>query len=113
MAKRDDRLLLQDMLDACQDIQDFLGNCTENAFLSDRMKQYAVIRAFEILGEAAGKLSQEIRDQNIGVPWKNIIGMRNILIHVYHEADLDLVWRTATVFVPELKSNLMKISDHT
>lgn len=106
MTQRDSNALIRDILDACADIRTFLAGCTFEQFEQDRMKQYAVIKGLEIIGEAAGKLPKGTRDQHPAVPWKSIVGMRNILIHVYHELDLEIVWRTASVFAPQLEAQL-------
>ncbi len=70
------------------------------------MIQDAIVRRIEIIGEAATRLSQEARDEIDTVPWKQVIGMRNIMIHQYDRVDLQLVWDTATIALPQLARSL-------
>ena len=69
----------------------------------------SLIRELEIIGEAASKVSPEIRSQNHAIPWQDITGMRNRLIHAYFDVDLDSVWSTVTKDLPTLKAELQKI----
>jgi uncharacterized protein with HEPN domain len=79
-------------------------------FLSDHLTQDGVIRQLEIIGEASNKLSKEYKDKNPEIPWKDIIGMRNKLIHGYFGVDIEAVWDTVQKDLPELKKNKTKIS---
>lgn len=72
----------------------------------DEQLQVALVRAIEILGEAASKLSQDFRDEHSEIPWTLIIGMRNRLVHAYFDVDNDILWTTATVSLPELTIKL-------
>jgi uncharacterized protein with HEPN domain len=91
-ADRDASLLL-DMLLAARDARSFLSGLTEEAFMTSRLHQNAVIRSLEVIGEAAGKISSETRSLHPEIPWREIIGHR--LIHGYAEVRLDLVWTVA------------------
>ena len=93
-ADRDASLLL-DMLLAAGDARSFLSGLTEEAFMTSRLHQNAVIRSLEVIGEAAGKISSETRSLHPEIPWREIIGMRHRLIHGYAEVRLDLVWTVA------------------
>ncbi len=75
----------------------------------DRMLVLSLVKELEIIGEAAGKESPEIRSQNSAVPWQDISGTRNRLIHAYFDIDLDVVWSTVTKNLPVLKAELEKI----
>lgn len=66
------------------------------------MRMDAVVRNIELIGEAAAQLPEEIRDQIAGVPWREMIGMRNILVHAYFGIDPNIVWAVATEKAPEL-----------
>lgn len=76
----------------------------EAAFLSDPKTQDAVIRNFEVIGEAVKGLSQDLRDRHPSVPWKQAAGMRDFLIHVYFGVNLERVWRTVQQDLPALKA---------
>ncbi len=66
------------------------------------MLVFALVRAIEIIGEAASKISPEGKAETSAVPWSSLVGMRNRLIHAYFDVDLDILWNTATVSLPEL-----------
>ena len=69
----------------------------------------SLVKELEIIGEAAGKVSAEIQTQYGSIPWQDISGMRNRLIHAYFDIDLDVVWSTVTKDLPLLKSDLEKV----
>jgi uncharacterized protein with HEPN domain len=73
---------------------------------TDRMLVLSLVKELEIIGEAAGKVSAAIRAQYGTIPWQDISGMRNRLIHAYFDIDLDVVWTTVTKDLPPLKTNL-------
>ncbi len=102
MPTNPDRVYLGHMASAVDRIAEFVGRVQRDAFDRDWTLQNALIRELEVLGEAAGKLSADIVARNPDVPWKEMTGIRHKLIHDYFEVDLDIVWRTATVNVPEI-----------
>ena len=91
-----DLALLWDMLLAARDAQSFVAGLDEAAFLASRLHQAAVIRALEVLGEAAGRVSRESCAALPQLPWREMTGLRHRLIHGYAEVRLDLVWHVAT-----------------
>lgn len=91
-----DAALLLDMLLAARDARGFVASLDQAAFLASRLHQYAVIRALEIIGEAAGKISTPTQAMLVNVPWREITGMRHRLVHGYAEVRVDLVWQVAT-----------------
>ena len=97
-------------MDAISDIEVFIGNINEAEFFKNKEKKYAVVRALEIIGEAAKNLSKELRAKHKEIPWKEITGMRDKLIHWYFGIKWELVWETVKNKVPELKKQLLKIS---
>ncbi|MEM2602231.1 MAG: HepT-like ribonuclease domain-containing protein [Candidatus Bathyarchaeia archaeon] len=72
-------------------------------------KQYAVLRALEIIGEATKNLSEELKSEHRRIPWKDVAGMRDKLIHEYFGVDLELIWETIERELPELKGEILKI----
>ena len=78
-------------------------------FLSNEEKQDAVIRNLEVIGEAAGKLPESIRNAAQTIEWHKIIGLRNILIHEYFGVDIDMLWRTIQDDLPNLHKEIQKI----
>ncbi len=89
-----DRVSLQDIIEQIHTIQQYVAGYTEETFLRDAIRQDAVIRRFEIIGEAATRLSDEFRAAHPEVKWRDIRDMRHFLIHVYNAVDLTIVWKT-------------------
>lgn len=104
-----DKAYLWDMLDAALAIEQFVQGRTCEDYLSNRMMRGAVERHIEIIGEAARRVSEETRDANPEIPWRSIIGQRNVLAHEYDEILHEAVWAIATRRVPELITALRKI----
>jgi len=100
---------LHDVLDAMEKAQKFVENLTYEEFIRDDKTVFAAIRALEIIGEATKNIPDETRKQNPGVPWKEMAGMRDVLIHDYFGVDMQTVWLTVTEKIPEVKLSLQKL----
>jgi len=96
--------------DAIQQIFAYTEGMDYSEFRTVRMAQDAVIRQFEIIGEAAKNLSAEFRSRNDSIPWKDLAGFRDKLIHQYFGVDLATVWRSVEDDLPVLMEELRKIS---
>jgi len=94
--------LLRDILDSALSIRSYLTGIDEAAFQANPEKQDAVLRRFEIIGEAASRLSEQTRNLFPGLPFRSMRGMRNIIAHDYGEVDLEQVWKTASEDLPHL-----------
>ena len=105
----DDLIRMHHMLDAAEEALSFARNKTRRDLDSDRMLVLSIVKSVEIIGEAASKVTQETRETYEELPWANIIAMRNRLIHVYFDIDLDRVWDTVTDDLPPLIGSLEKI----
>jgi len=92
--RRDEAYLL-DILLAAREARSFVAGMTWEEFKASRLHQNAVLKSLEIIGEAAARISVETRGAHPEIPWADIIGMRNRLIHGYFEVDLAKVWETA------------------
>lgn len=102
MPTNPDAVYLGHMASSVARIAEFVERVQRDEFDREWTLQNALIRELEILGEAAGKLSADFVTANPEIPWKEMTGLRHKLIHDYFEVDLDIVWRTATVNVPEI-----------
>ena len=100
----DDRIRLQHMLDATQAAIGFLRARDRHDLDTDTMLLFATVRALELIGEAAGKVSDNTRSAAPQIPWRAMVGMRNRLIHGYFDIDTEVVWRTVKNELPELAS---------
>jgi len=109
MTNRDTKDYLRDILDYSNDAIEFTRNITFEQFKKNKKTVYAVARTLEIVGEATRKVPNSFRNENPNIPWKKITSMRDKLIHDYTGVDLDIVWKTATKFVPLLKKEIEKI----
>ena len=113
MSHRDWRLRIQDMIEAIRDIELFLQDKTLVEFESDRRTYLAVIKAFEIVGEASHHVHESIKQKYSEVPWRTIKDFRNKLSHGYFDVDHEVVWRTAKNSAPKLRAQLERILDST
>jgi uncharacterized protein with HEPN domain len=102
--RRSETAYLQLLLDAILQVESYLLDLDEAAFLGDARTQDAVVRQLEIIREATKKLSPEIRGRSPATPWQDIAGMRDKLIHDYFDVDLRRVWNTAKRDLPPLKA---------
>lgn len=105
-APRDDTVFVRHIRDAIARIESYLDGVTEEAFLRTPIVQDAVIRQIQIIGEAAKRLSNSFRDSTPAIPWADIAGMRDKLVHDYMGVQLDAVYETAARDIPALKVQL-------
>jgi uncharacterized protein with HEPN domain len=99
---KDDQSFLHHIRDALREVRDFVEGTDYEGFLEDRMMQNAVVRSFEVVGEAARRVSPEFCEAHADVPWRLMGDFRNKLIHDYFALDLEIIWKTATEDSPML-----------
>ena len=107
---KDDSVYIDHILGSFNRIQSYIADIDEPTFIDDLKTQDAVVRQFEIIGEATKRISTEFRKSNPSIPWSDMAGMRDVLIHDYIEVDFEIVWKTATVDLPKMKKLLARIS---
>ncbi len=102
MSKRDDVIVIKDMLDHAREAVELLGDAGREDLGKNRVMQLALTRLVEIVGEAANRISAEAQQKYPDIPWAQIVGMRNRLIHGYDIVDYDILWDTVTADLPSL-----------
>lgn len=100
---------LRHIADAISDTKRFMKKVTKKEFLENIEKQYAVLRALEIIGEATKNLSKELKAEHPEVNWSDIAGMRDRLVHQYFGVNLDLVWATTKKNLSELENQVTEM----
>ena len=109
MKKRDATIFLEDILKNIELIEKFTKNKTKESFRMDTKTQYSVIRGIEIIGEAAKNLPKNLTSKYSDIPWKDITGMRDKLIHSYFGVNFKLVWGVVKKDIPNLKKKIKKV----
>ena len=100
---------LDDMMEYAGKVREFLEEMSWEQFQSDVKTQFAIVRALEVVGEAARRIPAAVQNQYSSIPWQSIIGMRNVLAHNYDNADPRIVYDTAREFVPHLIGQLRAV----
>lgn len=109
MSKRSPSLLLADILESCHKILAYTENQSYTDFINDTKTIDAVIRNFEIIGEAANRLPEDFKEQHSTIDWHRIRGFRNRIVHDYMGIDLDIVWEIRNTYLQTLIDSLNQI----
>lgn len=107
--KRDIKVYIEDILESISRIEEYVKDVDEAEFYGNGEKQDAVLRRLEIIGEAVKNIPQDVRDGYPEIPWKQIAGMRDIVIHEYFGVNLGRIWKVIQVDMKDLKDKINKI----
>lgn len=110
---KDHTVYLFHILDAIENIENYVQNVSENDFYKNKMLQDAVVRNLEIIGEATKRIPETIKQKHTNIEWKKISGMRDVLIHDYLGVDYERVWMAIINRIPELKKDIQNIVGKT
>lgn len=110
MSKRDPKLYIEDILSSIVKIEEYTKNLTFEKFLMDQKTIDAVIRNFTIIGEAAKNIPDDIKSQYPKIPWIEIMGMRDKIIHEYFGVDEIILWKTVTEDIPVFKKQIGELA---
>ena len=112
MPERKTLLLLEDMLDAADKIISYSYYMSFKDFIEDDRTMDAVIRNFEIIGEAAGRIPKDFRAANAEIQWQQINSFRHRIAHAYFQVDYEMVWKIKENDLPELTNSVEKLMDN-
>jgi len=107
--KRDIGLFIEDILNSIKNIEEFSKSLDKEKFSKDILRQSAIIRQLEIIGEAAKNIPDSFREKYPKIAWKDIAGVRDILSHAYFGVNLDRVWKIIETDLPKLKKEISRI----
>ena len=110
--KRDTSLFIEDILESIKNIESFTKGITEKELSKNIEKQSAIIRQIEIIGEAAKNIPLSIRKKYPDIPWKDIVGMRDVISHGYFKVDLFIVWKVIKEDLPDLKEKIEEVKEN-
>jgi uncharacterized protein with HEPN domain len=109
MTRHDDRTRLRHMLDYAEEAASLAQNRRRSDLDADRLFRHGLTHVVEVVGEAAAHVSEPLRQAHPGIPWGEIVGLRNRLIHGYDKVDLDVLWQIVQTDLPPLIADLKRV----
>ena len=109
MMEKDNSVFIKDILDSINAIEDFSKDISKDKLESSRLIQSAVVREIQIIGEAVKNISTSFKQEHSEIPWKEIMGTRDKMIHHYFGVDLDILWNIIKKDLPLLKKQLINL----
>jgi len=103
------RVYFEDMLNAITNIEEYVGNMGFEEFRKNKLVRDAVIRNLEVIGEAAKNIPKEIKEEHSEIKWREIAGLRDILIHKYFEVNIRILWDIIEDKLPDLKKKVTRV----
>ncbi len=110
--KKDDSIYLRHIIDAFTQIEGYMVGITHDEFFSNKLLQDGVIRQLEVMGEASRNLSEDLRCEYPQIPWRQMVGLRNRMIHAYFNVNLQIIWEIIQGDLPNLKRETKRILDN-
>jgi len=107
--RKDPLILVEHVLESIEKIEEYTAGVTKEEFLESTLLQDAVIRRLEVIGEAIKNIPMEVKARYPDIPWREIVGMRDVLIHKYFGVDLELTWIVIKRDLPALKRRMLEI----
>ena len=109
--KKDPLIFIEHILENIKDIEQFSRGLSKNSLEKNKLKQKAIIRSVEVIGEAVKNLPNSLKNKYSAVSWKQIVGTRDRIIHQYFGVDLAIIWDIVKKGLPELKKEILKIKE--
>ena len=109
MSERSYRVFAEDILEAMDKIERYIASLTYQVFAQNEMIVDAVIRNLEIIGEASRNIPEDVKGRHPHIPWRRMIGLRNLIIHQYFGVDLDIIWEIISKNLPETKPMIIEM----
>jgi uncharacterized protein with HEPN domain len=106
---KDDMAFIEHVLDSIMAIEEFSKNINKEKLMSDRLRQSAIVREIEVIGEAVKNISENLKNKHPEIEWKEIAGTRDKMIHHYFGVDLNIIWDIIKINLPDLKNKVLKI----
>ena len=110
MTRRDDSVSIRQMLVHAEEAINLVAGLSQPELEQDRVLSLAVLRLLEIVGEAAARISPEVRESHTRIPWSQIVALRNRLIHGYDAVDMSVIWQVLSSDLPELVGDLRELN---
>jgi len=111
MTEKEDFVFIKYILESIEAIEEFSKDLILEELSRNRLKKSAIIREIEVIGEAAKNISNDFTKKYPEIPWKNIIGTRDIMAHKYFGVNIEVVWKIITQDIPQLKKQVLKIKE--
>jgi uncharacterized protein with HEPN domain len=109
MTQKDDFVFIEHIIESIEAVEEFSKKLTKDDLVKDRLRQSAIIREIEVIGEAVKNISKPIKEKHKEVQWREIAGARDKMIHHYFGVDLQIVWEIVKIGLPELKKQMLNI----
>ena len=106
---KDTRVFLRHILESIFAIEEYIAKKTKRDFMKDRQMQDAIIRRFQVIGEATKNIPLHLREKYPAIRWRVITGMRDVLVHDYFDIDINMVWNTAKHDVAKFKKQIEQL----